>query len=132
MKPEYRDRNGWTHGDIVLGMSARTADWPKIPRTTKDRDGLQSDFHREFAGKPCWYCQSRVGSELHHLAAGSRGRSHERCLFAWACSECHRNNVGKDDLPVWLYGKWKFDPMYFDWLVLTIRFSEFLPEIGRS
>ena len=144
MKPSkelYRDRRGIAYADRHLLLPARTDMWPAYPpRVTEDTAGAQQFFHGEFGRGVCWWCgrglewnargEQIVKLELHHLAAGSRGRSHERELFCMADSECHANHVGKDKLGRWLYLKWKYDHEYTDWEFLTIRIGRHLPPLA--
>lgn len=62
--------------------------------------------------------------ELHHLAAGSKGRAHERELFTLLCSRCHRN-IAPGDLPKLLYAKWDRDRDNTDWEWLMLRHGRF-------
>lgn len=125
---DYRDRNGLAFADLWRSLPSRTADWPKPPRNTTDTEAMEQ-FHADFSRTNCWFCGERTGTELHHLGAGSRGRAHERALFCWACSLCHREHVGEGDLARWLLAKWKHDKQHVDWLWLTIRLGYFPPEL---
>jgi len=108
------------------------ADWPKfLPRVRVDKAGLQATFHQEFGEDRCWLCRKRPDwgdkHELHHLAAGSRGRSHERELFTMLCKTCHKS-ISPDDLPRLLKAKWAFDHDHCDWEWLTLRHGFHLPD----
>jgi len=129
----YFDRRGIAYEDRRLLVTARVDTWPPyMARVKKDTEKLQAAFHRELASSPCWLCGTEVydyvtgrtiagkKKELHHLAAGSRGRSHERELFTLLCHDCHEN-VTYGDLPKLLWAKWKFDHAYCDWELLLIR-----------
>lgn len=100
----------------------------------KDHLGLQEQFKWDFAGSPCWLCgvlpETGCGHDLHHLFAGySRGRSHQRFLFTWACRDCHTQRVGTAWLGVWLYLKWFHDPMGTDWERMARRHGGTLPDL---
>lgn len=130
---EYRDRNGITFAEYKIGRPKLIADWPRTRRVKQDT-GQQAEFHLAYKGTPCWWCGEfsfwfdRV-HELHHLCAGSAGRSHERCLFTWLCRDCHREHVAADDFGRLLFLKWKYDPAGTDWVRTAIRYSRFLPEL---
>jgi hypothetical protein len=128
---EFQDRRGIPWEDRYLLLPSRTVDWPPYTKRRKhDDDDLQGQFHRDFYGRPCWLC-GRTGRllsgirhheqlQLHHLFAGSRGRSHERELFTYLCRQCHEN-ANPSDYPTLLWAKWCFDSIHTDWELLTIR-----------
>lgn len=119
-----------------MWLPTRVSDWPHgSPRIKVDKTGEQGLFHQQFAGTVCWGCETAKGRELHHLCAGSRGRSHERELFTFLCRDCHANDVGRDSLGRLLYAKWKYDQAECDWVRLAIRLGRHLPDLipgGRS
>jgi len=136
MKEHYRDRRGIAYADRHTLVSLCAADWPKYPpRVRRDTHGEQRAFHGRFrVARCCWLCGVAQATdcsrqhELHHLAAGSRGRSHERELFTYLCKECHQN-ITPDDLGKLLWAKWEFDHEYCDWEFLTIRHGHRLPDL---
>lgn len=133
-REQYRDRRGIAYADRHLLVPARVSDWPKYPKRVKhDKEKLQMAFHRDFVRTPCWICGNRGNRfndifALHHLAAGSRGRSHERELFTYLCETCHKN-VSPDDLGKLLWAKWQYDHEWCDWEFLTVRHGFHLPEL---
>jgi len=125
----FQDRRGipWEMRHTLL--PTQTASWPVYPpRRAIDTSYLQAEFHAEFRFQQCWLCGHKHDDvfplELHHLAAGSRGRSHERELFTMLCRLCHAD-VDADDLPKLLYAKWTFDRMWCDWEFLMVRHGNF-------
>lgn len=128
-KPRFVDGKGVPFDEYHLWLPPRLADWPKgPPRVLVDHGKLQGEFHREWEGKPCWWDEKHVGKELHHLCSIG-GRSHERTLFTWTCSGCHREHVGKEDLGRWLWLKVMNDAANTDWVLLALRHGSFLPEL---
>ncbi len=120
---DHQDRRGIAWNDTRLLLPSQVALWPKYPPRRKEDDKrLQNQFHLEFRGSPCWLCGDRQrGKELHHLFAGSKGRSHERELFTWLCARpCHADVLPRD-LSQLLWTKWKFDNAWCDWELLLIR-----------
>lgn len=138
MKQSFKDRRGLAFKDAQYMLPADKEYWPKLPpRIKKDKTGAQAAFHKEYAGTPCWMCGAipfgKMGQhQLHHLAAGSRGRSHERELFTYLCKNCHDNCVSPIYLGRLLYLKWKFDPEWVDYEWLTIRFGHILPDLAPT
>lgn len=135
----YRDRRGIAFADRHLLLPARVDMWPKYPpRVKKDEAGLQHDFHGEFGRWACWLCgigpewspsgEQLIVLQLHHLAGGSRGRSHERELFTMLDARCHAN-ITKADLGKLLWCKWKFDREWTDWEWLAVRHGHHLPAL---
>lgn len=124
----YRDRWGLPFDEVRLWLPARVADWPTPPRVKVDRDGEMARFHAEFKGKQCWMCDD-VGMELHHLAGGRHGRTHERFVFTWLCKTCHENRVRVVDLGRLLHAKWLHDRDGLDWVRLAIRLGRHLPDL---
>ncbi len=136
MTEKYRDRHGIAFDDYRNHLPDKASDFPRIPRVKKDVDGLQGIFHSEFRGTTCWWCGIAdhrvvypIKMELHHLFAGSVGKSHERELFTYLCHYCHENHVAKDDLGRLLFLKWKHDPEWVDWKLMAIRYHQFLPDL---
>lgn len=121
----FRDRRGIAYDLRTTLLPARMDQWPKYPpRVKADKDGTQRTFHEDFAGTPCWLCgDARERHELHHLAAGSRGRSMERELYVWLCATCHRE-IEPGDLSVLLWAKWKWDHAHCDWELLMVRHGQ--------
>lgn len=131
--PRHLDRRGIAFEDRHLLVPPRMDQWPSYPpRVRDDNDKLQAAFHFEFAvDRTCWLCGKKNHwdtFELHHMAAGSRGRSHERELFTYLCKPCHQN-VTPADLGKLLWAKWKFDNAWTDWELLTIRHGWHLPDL---
>ena len=136
---QYRDKNGLSFSEYHHWLPPRVRDWPTPPIVKCDEGGEQAAFHDEF--RSCWWCGVKqeydfwtpgavfTKVELHHLAAGSRGRSHERFLFVMLCSLCHERHVGEADLGRLLYLKWMYDPFGTDWVRTAIRLRRFLPEL---
>lgn len=130
----HLDRRGFAFEDRHLLVTPRVADWPKYPkRVKKDEKAAQRQFHMDYGGRHCWLCgymnqNGPTRLELHHLAAGSRGRSHERELFTYLCRQCHEA-VSPDDLGKLLWAKWKHDRAWTDWELLTIRHGFHLPDL---
>lgn len=126
----YVDAMGVAFADYTTCLVPPVSNWPEGPaRVEVDCEKAQAKFHEDFAGKPCWWCGEHGKMELHHLGGGSLGRSHERILFCWTCSACHREHVGKEDLGRWLYLKWREDRANTFWFLLAIRLRRYLPEL---
>lgn len=135
----FPDRNGVPFALYHTWLPPRVSDWPLPPIVKDDKDDVQGQFHQEF--RSCWWCgyprEFDFGTpgfafkkvELHHLAGGSRGRSHERFLFTMLCSDCHDKHAGPDDLGFLLYLKWKHDPEGTDWPRTALRLRRFLPDL---
>lgn len=133
-KEQYRDRRGIAFADRHTLVAPRVADWPKYPpRVKDDKDKNQRWFHETINAK-CWLCgkwstfSDSPGYQLHHMASGSRGRSHERELFTMLCVKCHVE-ITPADLGALLWAKWRYDNEYCDWELLTIRHGFHLPEL---
>lgn len=128
----YRDRNGLAYDDYRLWLPPNVALWPTPPRVKEDTQGLQSAFHEKWAGSECWWCKAkpRTGHhELHHLAGGMKGRSHETYLFTWLCKTCHALRANPQDLGRILYLKWYYDREETDWCRTAIRHGRWLPDL---
>lgn len=128
MKELYRDRRGLAFEDARLMLPARQEFWPQLPeRSNKDPGGLQSLFHMEFDRDGCWLCGTKKGKmDLHHLAAGSRGKAQERELFVLLCAaKCHPN-VNDSVLGKLVFAKFLHDPEWLDYEWLTIRMGRLL------
>ncbi len=131
-KSKLVDGQGVQFSEYHLWLPSQLCHWPTPPRVTKD-SGQQMEFKRQFT--ECWLCgvsrfkYKRVPPilELHHLAAGTVGRSHERYLFISLCRSCHQERVGVDFLPHLLWAKWRFDQEGTDWVRTAIRIGKFLP-----
>lgn len=120
----YRDRRNIPFADYRQWLPSSVHDWATPERVTKDVERLQQRFHDRFMGKPCWWCgEDKIYErpvphhkrhELHHLCAGSVGRSHETYLFTYLCgvwgNDCHGRHVT-------------------DWADTAIRYGRFLPEL---
>jgi len=141
MIEKYRDRTGLPFEEYNLWLPPSIRDWPTPPRTKDDTAGEQRNFHIDFKYSPCWWCgcdpprHTWAGGEaghhqLHHLAGGMKGRSHDRYLFCWLCRICHEEHDGPEDLGHMLYLKWKYDGQNADWVRTAIRHGRFLPDLS--
>lgn len=56
----------------------------------RDRDALRR-FALEHVGEPCFICERRPGSEVHHLTFRSQGGGDVPENLGWFCTCCHRD-----------------------------------------
>jgi hypothetical protein len=68
--------------------------------------------------------------ELHHVFAGTVGRSDEFTNCAMLCSDCHRK-VNTPELPTGriLYLCWKFNRQHLSWVRMALLARHHLPDL---
>lgn len=47
------------------------------------------ELHLRYLGEPCWRCEQRPGTQLHHRVLRSQGGDDVPENLEWLCSVCH-------------------------------------------
>ncbi len=61
---------------------------PKPPKRIRDKDALRR-FRLENIGSPCFDCELRPGTEVHHIRFRSQGGNDEETNLCLLCKICH-------------------------------------------
>jgi hypothetical protein len=101
-------------------------DWP-FPIRVRDKE-LMAQLHVEW--DHCQVCGKRGGNEIHHVTAGSKGKSDERCCCISLC-RFHHDWVKTKKLPqgLILWMMWKTNQPNTDWVRLALLSRHFLEDL---
>lgn len=129
----FIDGQGISFAEYRDHLPKRAADFPP-PERVKDPDALRQ-VH--FVWDHCQVCgrgkADGVRLEAHHITAGTKGRSDERCNLICLCAggtdTCHEN-VKTPALPqaAILWAKWRTDRFGTDWVRLAVLSRHHLPD----
>ena len=121
------DAKGATLQDIRITLGEDSTFWPRVPLVRDPR--VCPMFASVFPF--CWVC-GMAPAQVHHGAAGSRGkRDHMSLLFA-LCQE-HHDIVNGPDLPLakLLALKYSYDFPHTDFEYMTLCWRYFLPDFSE-
>lgn len=134
MMQTFVDGRGVAFVDYRSKLPARVRDWP-FPDRPRCDEWLQTFVLRQDRCQVCGRRGGTHGLHIHHIMAGTVGRSDEQTNLIRLCSDgpdqgCHAESHGGNlPLGLILWAKWRTDAAETDWVALALLHGRFLPEL---
>ncbi len=85
---EFRSEDGEVIRHVFPDRMGEAMADPRPPKRVRDVNVLKA-FRLKMMGEPCWDCELRPGTEVHHDVFRSQGGGDTADNLRWLCRPCH-------------------------------------------